>query len=104
MTAKWMTVLGVALLAAQASAGEPQDLKTPKEKMSYTVGVDTGRNLRQLETEVDLDLLMKGLKDGLSGGKTLVTEKELWETRNAIQHEMRRKRAAQKAAQRMKQL
>jgi FKBP-type peptidyl-prolyl cis-trans isomerase FklB len=93
---KWMAVLGVGLLAAQASAGEPQVLQTEKEKMSYAVGVDTGRNLRQLETEVDLDLLIKGVKDGLSGEKLLMTEKELWATRNATQKEMRRKQTAER--------
>jgi FKBP-type peptidyl-prolyl cis-trans isomerase FklB len=93
---KWMAVLGVGLLAAQASAGEPQVLQTEKEKMSYAVGVDTGRNLRQLETEVDLGLLIKGVKDGLSGEKLLMTEKELWATRNATQKEMRRKQTAER--------
>ena len=91
-----MAVFGLGLLAFQASGGEPQVLQTDKERLSYTVGVDTGRNLRQLETEVDLDLLMKGIKDGLSGEKFLMSEKELFATRNSIQHEMRRKQAAQR--------
>jgi len=96
MNAKWMAVLGVGLLAVQASAGEPQVLRTEKEKMSYAVGVDMGRNLRQLETEVDFDLLIKGVKDGLSGEKLLLTEKELFAVRNATQKEMRRRQTAER--------
>lgn len=100
MKVRWMAVLGIGFLAVRAIAGEPEDLTTRKEKMSYAVGVDMGRNLRQLETEVDVDLLMKGLKDGLAADKKLLmTEKELWETRNATQHEMRRKRAEQRMKQ-----
>src|SRR5512134_2370314 len=96
MIVRWIMVLGAGLLAVQASAGEPQVLQSEKERKSYAVGVDTGRNLRQLETEVALDLLIKGLKDGLSGEKLLMTEKELFATRNSIQHEMRRKQAAER--------
>lgn len=45
MVWKWMAVLGIGLLAAPASAGQPQVLKTKTEKISHAVGVDTGRNL-----------------------------------------------------------
>ena len=96
MKVRWMAVLGVGFMAVQAIAGEPEGLTTRKEKMSYAVGVDMGRNLRQLETEVDVELLMKGLKDGLADKKLLMTEKELWEIRNATQLEMRRQRAEQR--------
>ena len=100
MQLKWIAVLGFGFVAIQAIAMEPQSLTTKKEKTSYTIGVDTGRNLRELEAEVDLDLLMQGIKHGLSGEKLLITEKELFATRNGIQLEMRRK----KAEKRMKQL
>jgi FKBP-type peptidyl-prolyl cis-trans isomerase FklB len=88
--------LGMALLTAQAGAEDAPALKTPKEKLSYTIGADTGKILRQQEFEVDVDVLIKGLKDGLSGGKLLMTEQELMAIRNAAQSEMVRKQAAQK--------
>ena len=95
-TPKWMAVLGILLMAAQAGAGETQPLKTQKEKESYTIGVDTAKVLRQQEMEVDLDTLVQGLRDGMSGGKLLMTDQELLSTRNAIQSELVRKQAAKK--------
>jgi len=96
MTPKWMAVLGIWLLAAQAGAGEPQPPKTQKERVSYAIGVDTARVLRQQEIEVDLDTLVKGLRDGMSGDKLLMTDQDLLATRNATQRELVRKQAAKK--------
>ncbi|MBI5342482.1 MAG: hypothetical protein HZB63_04070 [Deltaproteobacteria bacterium] len=96
--ATWMgwAVTGVLILGVQAGAGEPGDLKTQKERESYTIGVDTGRVLRQQEMEVDLDTLVRGLKDGMSGGKLLMTDQEILSTRTAIQGELARKQAVKK--------
>lgn len=97
----WIRIgmIGVLLLTAQAGAEEGPALKTPKEKLSYAIGADTGKVLRQQEIEVDIDVLFRGLKDGLSGEKLLLTEQELMAIRNAAQSEMIRKQAAQKLKQ-----
>jgi FKBP-type peptidyl-prolyl cis-trans isomerase FklB len=92
----WMAIPAVLFLVARAGAGEPQALMTQKEKESYTIGVDTAKVLRQQEMEVDLDTLVKGLKDGMTGEKLLMTDPELLATRNAIQSELARKQAAKK--------
>lgn len=96
MTTKGMAVLGIWLLAAQAGAGEPQPPRTQKEKVSYTIGVDTARVLRQQGIEVDLDTLVQGLRDGMSGEKLLMTDLDLLDTRNATQKELARKQAEKK--------
>ncbi len=92
----WMAAALVALLSVQGSAGEKPEITSEKERVSYGIGVDMARNIRQIETEVDLDILIRGLKDGLSGGKLLMTDQELLATRNAIRQELMRKEAAQK--------
>jgi len=38
-----MAVVGIVVLAAQASAGEAPALKTQKERMSYGIGADVAR-------------------------------------------------------------
>jgi len=96
MTLKRITVLAAGLLAVSAGAGEEPALKTQKEKVSYTFGVDTARILRQQEIDVDLDILVQGLRDGMSGGKLLMTDQDLFSTRTATQNEMIRKQAAKK--------
>jgi FKBP-type peptidyl-prolyl cis-trans isomerase FklB len=57
--------------------GEKVELKTEKDKLSYAVGADFANNLKKYEINLDLDLFMKGIKDSLSGGKTLLTEEEV---------------------------
>jgi FKBP-type peptidyl-prolyl cis-trans isomerase FklB len=92
MKLKWIAVLGVLLLAAQLSAQETQGLKTEKEQVSYGLGADMGRNLKRHGVEVDLDLMVKGLKDGLSGEKLLISERDLRKIMAEFQAELRRKR------------
>lgn len=86
-----MAVLGAGLLAAQASAGEMPVLKTDKDKLSYAIGVSTGRNLKKAGTDVDLELVDKGMKDGLAGKELQLSEKELRMVMNNYQSELRRK-------------
>lgn len=89
MRLKLMAGLGIFLLVTQASAGEPPALKTQKDKVSYGIGVDVARNFTRLGIEIDQDALIKGLKDGLSGEKLLMTESDLRATMNAYQVELR---------------
>jgi FKBP-type peptidyl-prolyl cis-trans isomerase len=89
ITLKWIAVFGILLLVAQVSAGEPPALKTQKDKVSYGIGVDVAINFTRLGIEFDLDILIKGLRDGLSGEKLLMSETDLRATMNAYQSELK---------------
>ena len=92
MTRKWqgLVVLGVVLLAAQC-AQEPTDLKTEQDKVNYGIGVSVAKNFKQQGVEVDVNMMIKGMKDELSGKKLLMSEDELRKTMTAYQQELRRK-------------
>jgi len=92
MTRRWSAILTVGFLAAQLSASDSQVLQTEKEKVSYGIGVDMARNCRRQGIDLDLDLVMKGLKDGLSGEKLLIPEQELRKAMIELQAEIRQKR------------
>jgi len=79
--------------AAQDAAA----LAGPKEKLSYALGMSLGKQFRSQSIEVDPDVYLRGLKDALSGGKTLLTEPEARAAVNALQGELKKKRAAPKA-------
>jgi UDP-GlcNAc:undecaprenyl-phosphate/decaprenyl-phosphate GlcNAc-1-phosphate transferase len=98
MMLKWMAVLGVVILAAQVTAEETPVLKTQKDKVSYGIGVDLIRNIRQQGIEIDMDALMKGIKDAFAGENLLMTEKDLRTTMNAFQTDLRRKQRANRMA------
>lgn len=87
----FVTVLGVVLLASQLGA---QDLKSQKEKISYIIGMDMGKNLKGQSLDIDQAALVKGIKDALSGGKSSLTDEEIRETMAAFQKEMIAKRQA----------
>ncbi len=91
MKQRWIWSLGILLLTAQVIPAETPALKTQKDKESYGIGVSTARNFKRQGIEVDLDTFIKGLKDGLSGGKLLMSEKDLRITMNAFQQDLRQK-------------
>jgi FKBP-type peptidyl-prolyl cis-trans isomerase FklB len=78
---------------------DKSSLKEQKEKVSYSIGLDLGKNLKKQSIEIDPDILRKGLKDGQAGGDTLMTDKEIQETMMALQKEVMSKHAAQTGAE-----
>jgi FKBP-type peptidyl-prolyl cis-trans isomerase FklB len=76
-----------------ASPRERNVLKTDTEKANYALGVDLSRNLRQLGIEIDMDVLVRGLRDGFSGAKLLMTQQEIVAERTARSREMTRQAA-----------
>ena len=93
MISKWMALVGLGLLAAQVSGQEPPALKTQKEKASYGIGVDIARNFKRLGIDLDANILVKGVRDGLSGGKLLMTEDDLRAAVAAFEGDLRQKQA-----------
>jgi FKBP-type peptidyl-prolyl cis-trans isomerase FklB len=91
-------LLAAALCAALAMSGvalaaDAPELKSDKEKLSYSVGMDIGANLKRQSIEVDPELLAKGFKDSYTGGKTLLTEEESREAIQNFQKQMMAKQA-----------
>lgn len=83
------TVMVFALLAGIAAAGDEPALKDEKAKNSYAVGVDTGHRLKATPVELDPELVARGVRDALTGGKTLLTDEELKAVLAALRIELR---------------
>ncbi len=90
--------LVLALLIGSALA-EQQELKSEKDKLSYSMGVATGMQMKRQSIDVDADVFAKGLKDAVSGGSLMMTEQQVQETLMKFQQEM-----AAKHAERTKEL
>jgi hypothetical protein len=84
------TVVGMVLLAGVAAAAQSPALKDEQAKRSYALGMAVGNQLRSESVEVDSDLYRQGLKDALSGGKTLLTEAESRAALHRLQLELKR--------------
>jgi FKBP-type peptidyl-prolyl cis-trans isomerase FklB len=91
---KRVAVLGFGFLSVLANAEEAGVLKTQRDVQSYGVGVNIAKSFKVDEIDLDLELLVRGLKDGLSGERLLMPERELRKAMNAFQGEIRQKAAA----------
>ncbi len=93
MSGKLLAFLAVGFLAANACADEAPALKTQKEKVSYSIGVDVAKSLAKMGMDLDVDVFIKGLKDGFSGKKTLMTDDEMHATMTAFQNDLTKKQS-----------
>ncbi len=92
----YLAAILVASIGLAQDKAQPQ-LKDQKEKASYSIGHELGASLKKGSMDVNTETLMKGLKDGLSGAKSLLTDEQIKETMTAFQKEMMEKQqAAQK--------
>ena len=93
------TAITSALLSTGARAADPAPaLKDEMDKISYSIGVNIGTSVRgqtqQQGLDVKPDLVAAGLRDALSGGKTLLTEDEVRTALMGLQQQMAGKQAA----------
>jgi FKBP-type peptidyl-prolyl cis-trans isomerase FklB len=74
-----------------AKSATPLALKTQKDKFSYSLGMKMGENLQKQSVPVDPAILERGLKDGLAGGKTLLTDDEAQAAIVDVQNDVRKR-------------
>jgi FKBP-type peptidyl-prolyl cis-trans isomerase FklB len=82
------------IFASPVAAKDTPELKSQKEKASYAIGLDMGNSLKKNEIDVDPDILFKGIKDALSGGKHAMTDQEIKDTIVSLQKDMQTKQQA----------
>jgi FKBP-type peptidyl-prolyl cis-trans isomerase FkpA len=87
-----------AVLAAAVSSVYAQELTTEKQKVSYMVGMDVGRNLGQIKDEIDVDVLVQGMKDAMAGGETKLTPEQANEVKQAFMQKMQAKATEERTA------
>ena len=92
---KSLTIAIIALAFVTAvSAEEKSALKDPKDKVSYSIGLDIGSTLKKQNIDVNADTLFAGLKDALTGAKPQLTEEQIKETMTNFSKELRDKQMA----------
>jgi len=95
MKLRVIVVFGILFLVSQVSAQEKLVLKNQKEKVSYSIGLNIGRNLgsdlKRQSIDIDPNILAKGIQDALSGANPLLSNEEIQETMVAFQKEMMEK-------------
>jgi FKBP-type peptidyl-prolyl cis-trans isomerase FklB len=95
-----VAALTIALCTGQALAAEKKAEKkemSEKEKLSYSLGYTQGSSMdgffKAQAIEVDKNILIKAIKDGLTGAKPSLTEQEMKDTLSAFQQNIMAKKA-----------
>jgi len=95
MKLRVIVFLGILFLVSQVNAQEKPVLKNQKEKASYSIGLNIGRNLgsdlKRQSIDIDPNILAKGIQDALSGATPLLSNEEIQETMVTLQKEMAEK-------------
>jgi FKBP-type peptidyl-prolyl cis-trans isomerase len=93
-----MMILAATVIASETPAQKKAELKTQKEKASYGVGLNIGNNLKGQLPDVDVNALVRGLRDAMSGAKSAVPDSELAVVMASFQEEMMGKMKERQAA------
>jgi FKBP-type peptidyl-prolyl cis-trans isomerase FklB len=82
-------VIGIFLLVPTLLCSQGKEpLKTQKDKVSYSIGLDFGKNMKRQSVELNLDILLRGIRDGLAEAKPALTDTEIQECMTTFQKEM----------------
>lgn len=73
-------------------------LKNQKDKVSYSIGLDIGRNFKNQGIDVDPNLLARGMRDALAGSKPLLSDEEIHQVMTDFQMAMREQQVKKQQA------
>ena len=85
----------VACAAEEAKIAPEMKLDTPKSRISYTIGVNIGKDFKTQQMDIDADVLFMGLKDSLAGKELQLTDEEMATEIQTFQQEMQAKITAE---------
>jgi len=66
-------------------------LNTPKDKLSYSIGMNIGKSLKRDDVDVDTAVLLRAIQDVLGGGNLLMTDQEAQSLLTNLQADLRKK-------------
>jgi len=86
----FLTAFALTLFASNAWSEDAAAFKNDKERLSYSIGASIGKNLNKDTTDVDLPVLIEGLKESLAGKKLKLTDKEIRVLMNDYEKQLRK--------------
>jgi len=103
MKVSLLAIMSIGAALSLVAAEQLPQLKTPKDKTSYSIGMDIGRSITNQALDVNPDALAAGLKATVTGAATLLTEAEYQETMKTFRTEMQAKMMAKRQEMQAKQ-
>jgi len=88
------------LLAGPALAGERQqvthEVKNNKDRISYSLGFQIGRDFKKEKMDLDADAFLKGVNDALARKKPAIEQEEMTSTLSDMKKKLRTRQRAEK--------
>ena len=80
--------IGLALFQGVVVAEERPELTSDADRISYSLGHQVGRDLKQQNMEPDSAIIQRGIEDGLAGKPPLLPEKEMQTSLKALKQDI----------------
>lgn len=78
-----------------AAKGTTVQFKTEMDKVNYIIGTQVGQGLKRQKVDVNLDLLIQGIKDALAGKELVLSRQEMQQTMANFQRTLREQQRMQ---------
>lgn len=85
-----LSIVG-AMVVGTSSASFAADFKNDKEKVSYVIGHQIGSDMQRSGAELDLDSMMKGVKDAMAGTASKLNAEDSQKVMNDFRTSMKTK-------------
>lgn len=86
MTARWMYV---AIFLSMAGSVSAQDVNSNKNKLSYAIGYEIGRDFTERKMDVDINTVIRALQDGYAKKTPAVPDETMRDMLGKMQDKMR---------------
>jgi FKBP-type peptidyl-prolyl cis-trans isomerase len=93
LTLAFAVVILASQVQAQDKGGRRGELKTLRDKASYSFGMTMGTRLKKQDVDIDVDLLIQGLRDAVGSGKVQLTEEQATEAMQTFEKAVTEKQA-----------
>jgi len=97
-------VLAATIPAGLVRAADPNDFKTEMDKVSYIIGTQIAGNLKSQGVEVNVEMLVRGLREAVSGQKSPFSEDEQKAIMMAFQQQLVAKMRAKQEKEAMEKI
>ncbi len=78
-----------------AKTPAPLTLTTQKDKVSYAIGMNIGESMKKDSLDINADILARGMKDAMSGGKLLLTDEQVKQVMTELRTEVTQRKEAE---------
>ncbi len=72
-------------------AANDNGLKTAREKLSYSIGLQLGTSLKEIKEDIDFSVAVQGIEDSFKDKKLLLTKEEIMKELTAFSQKMQKK-------------